>query len=135
MIHYFVGEKREMKGSDCRKNLILVAISMKEKGLDLHDGGKKIHKLLISLIELQKIAYSPASQRSQRTILRALNQSFVFGELLSELVGPKPESCGERSMYGMPFHCIVCHLGEQLRLISGRSLVAEHAERYFNKLR
>ena len=133
LVFLSLGENREMKGSDCRKNIILVAIAMKEKDLDV-GAGHRIYKLLLSLIELQKLAYAPASQRDHRSILRALNQSYLFGELLTSLAHD-PKKATERSVFGMPFHCIVCHLAEQLRLISGRSLVAEHAERYFNKLR
>ena len=121
-----------MKGSDCRKNVLLVAVAKKEKDIGV-GAGHRIYKMLLSLIELQKLAYAPL-QRDHRSILRALNQSYLFGELLTSLAHD-PKKASERSIFGMPFHCIVCHLAEQLRLISGISLVAEHAERYLNKLR
>lgn len=38
-------------------------------------------------------------------------------------------------MFGLPFHCIIVCVAEQLRLASGRSIAAEHADQYFNKLR
>ena len=123
-----------MKGSECRKNLILVAISMQEKGFDTNPNTRQLFSLLVCLIELQKIAYSLAADRTPRAILRAYNQSYLFRILCAE-VFPELHECTERAMYGMPMHCITTHLAEQLRLICGRSLVAEHAERYFNKLR
>ena len=42
----------------------------------------------------------------------ALNQSFVFADLLCDLFSPLPESC-ERTVHGMQFLGIVCHFGEQ----------------------
>lgn len=121
-----------MKGTDCRINLIKLAHFLTQKQ-DTNDG-RKMLALVTSLIELQKLAYAPDSERSPRAILRAYNQSFVFALVYMDLF-QTPTASKHRSVIGMPFHCLTVHLPESLRLVSGRSIVAEHAERYFNKLR
>lgn len=123
---------REMKGTDCRLNLIKIAHFLSKK--QCQDEARKPFALVMSLVELQKLAYAPDCQRSPRSILRAYNQSFIFATTYAQMF-QDPKSAQHRSMYGMPFHCIAVHLPESLRLVSGRSLVAEHAERQFNKLR
>ena len=120
-----------MKGIDCRMNLIKVTAHLCLNHQQSSDG-QKMYTLLLSLVELQKIAYAPQSQRSPRSILRCYNQSFIFATTCIELFGG---SRAGKSMFGMPFHCMVTHLPELLRLVSARSIVAEHAERHFNKLR
>ena len=129
---FILVENREMKGTDCRKNIINIAQLLEKHQCSAE--GHKIYSLVIALIELQKIAYAPLSERSPRSILRAYNQSFIFSLHCLDLFND-PKSCTQRSMFGMPFHVISVHLAETLRLIGGRSLVAEHAERHFNKLR
>ena len=123
-----------MKGSECRKNLILTTISMVQQNLHVHPASAKIYQALLCLVELQKIAYGLESDRTAKTILRAHNQSMLFGILCLDLFN-SPKTCNIRSMFGMPMHCITNHLPVELRLVSGRTLVAENAERYFNKLR
>ena len=127
-------ENREMKGSECWKNLVLAAISMSQQGLDGSPDGSKIYRMIIALIELQKIAYALESERTARTILRAHNQAMIFGLLCMELF-KNPKTCSIRAMFGIPMHSITNHLPAELRLVSGRTLVAENAERYFNRLR
>lgn len=122
-----------MKGTDCRLNLIKVTAHLYAHHQNCHDG-RRMYGLLLSLVELQRLAYSTEASRSPRSILRCYNQSFVFGVRCVELFNT-PRSCNVRSMFGMPFHCLVVHLAEMLRLVSGRSIIAEHAERHFNKLR
>lgn len=122
-----------MKGTDCRLNLIKVAAHLFSEHQESADG-RTIYRLLLPLIELQKIAYSTSAHRSPRTILRCYNQSFLFASRCIELFR-ETHQCTHRSLFGMPFHCIVVHLPETLRLISARSIVADHAERHFNKLR
>ena len=48
---------------------------------------------------------------------------------------PTKTKTSHRSMFGVPFHNISVHLPEMLRLVSGKSIMAEAAERHFNKLR
>ena len=132
MFLFITAQNREMKGSDCRINLIKVAHFLTQKQ-DTNDG-RKMLTLVTSLIELQKLAYAPDSERTARAVLRAYNQSFIFALIYMDLF-KDPKSSKHRSVFGMPFHCLTVHLPESLRLVSGRSIVAEHAERYFNKLR
>ena len=88
--------------------------------------------MLIRLVEIQKIAYSLERDRSQRPILRCCNLCFEFANLAIELfVDPKKP----RSLFGMPFHSLVNHSPLQYKLVNGRSIVAEQAERHFSKFR
>ena len=96
--------------------------------------GRDIYRVLIALVELQKIAYAEECERSPRTVLRAYNQSFIFALLYMKLFN-KPIKSRERAMFGMPFHALSHHLPDMIRLVNGRSIVAESAERHFGKLR
>ena len=96
--------------------------------------GREIYQLQISLVELQKNAYSEESDRTPRSILRAYNQSFAFAMLYIKLFN-NPKKVNYRKMFGMPFHALSVHLAETCRIINDRSIVAEAAERHFNKLR
>ena len=133
LCHLFViAGAREMKGTDCRLNIIKMA-SVMHSNQDTHLG-RDIYRLLMSLIELQKIAYAEENERSPRIVLRAYNQSFVFALLYLKLFS-SPKKSKERAMFGMPFHAISHHLPDIIRLVNGRSIGAKAAERHFNKLR
>lgn len=119
-----------MKGTDCRMNLIKLTNCLAKHAHK--DAGRSIYNMLLSLVELQKLAYALESDRSPRSILRAYNQSFVFALSHITLFGSHDHKKG---MYGMPFHSIATHLAEMLRIVSGRAIVAEQAERHFNTLR
>ena len=109
MINLFTVTNREMKGTDCRLNIIKIAhfLWTKREQKD----AQKMYKMVMALIELQKLAYAPASERCPRSILRAYNPSFVFALTYMELFAD-PKSAQHRAMYGMPFHCITVHLPE-----------------------
>ena len=122
-----------MKGTECRLNLLKLLNHIDTIRIT-QDLSKKVVQMLVCLAEIQKALYSTESQRSSRLILRAINQTFLFGVLATELFAD-PKSCYRRSMFGMPFHAITAHLGQMIRLVNGRSIVAEAAERQFNKAR
>ena len=94
--------------------------------------GKHEYNLLMSLVELQNIAYADEIKRNPRTILKADNQLYIFAIEYVRLFSltNKP-----RSVFGMPYHALPNHLPEMLRLVNGRSILAEQAERHFQKLR
>lgn len=96
--------------------------------------GRELYKVLIHLTELQKIAYSEEAQRTPKMVLRAYNQSFMFALAYMKLF-KEPKKNTHRSMFGVPFHNISVHLPETMRLVNGRSIMAEAAERHFNKLK
>ena len=131
----FSVENSEMKGTKCRLNLILITLhlSKQEKTRSTREG-QKVLTMLLALVEIQKIAYSLESARSPKSILRCLNLCFIFG-ILSIEIFEHPVKTTRRSLFGMPFHSLVNHLPVQLRLVNGRSIVAEQAERHFNKMR
>jgi len=113
-------------------NLVKVAVML--KNFEFTPDGRTMYRMLLSLIELQRLAYALDTQRTQKNILRAYNHSFLFAMKCMELF-KEPKTCSKRAMFGMPFHCLTVHLPETLRIVSGRSLVAESAERHFHKLR
>lgn len=123
-----------MKGTDCRLNLIRIT-----NMLSLHTevaNCREIYNMLIALIELQKVGYASDNDRTPRAILRAYNQSYVFALSYITLYSTsKNRNSSARSIFGMPFHALSVHLPEMFRLICGKSIVAEQAERHFNKLR
>ena len=119
-----------MKGSECRLNLIKLTSMLTDKTLTPE--GRHVYNLLMSLVELQKIAYADETSRTPRTIQRAYNQAFIFATLYIKLFSSTTKP---RSVFGMPFHSLTNHLPEMLRLVNGRSIVAEQAERHFHKLR
>ncbi|KAF6027618.1 hypothetical protein EB796_014070 [Bugula neritina] len=125
---------REMKGRDCRLNLIKVT-GLLQQHIEVANCNK-ICKMLLALVELQQLAYADENKRTPKMILRAYNQSYVFATTyISLFCGNSSVSSSQRSLFGMPFHSIVVHLPEMLRLINGQSIVAEQAERHFNKIR
>ena len=109
-----------MTGGDCRKNIVLV-IATKETDLDVGTG-HQIYKLLHSLIEREKACISKETMEAS---LQPWNQSYIFTALLTSLAHDSKKTT-ERSIFGMPFHCTMSYLTEQLTLISSRSLVADH---------
>lgn len=96
--------------------------------------GRDVYKCLVSLVELQKLVYSEECKRTPKSILRAYNQSFIFALAYMKLF-KTPTKNTHRAMFGVPFHNISVHLPETLRLVNGRSIMAEAAERHFNKLK
>lgn len=133
MYPFFTADNRDMKGSDCRGNLIKLVNLLSTSNIESPEGHSVI-RLLSSLVDIQKVAYSRESDRNPRTILRAYNQCFVFSIHYIELFS-NPKSNTRRAMFGMPFHALTVHLPETLRLVNGISMVAEQAERQFNQIR
>ena len=126
------GDNSDMSGSKCRENLIKLTCFFSDK--QDTQTGRKIFTMLLSLVELQKLAYSLEEFRTEKSILRAHCQAYKFGSVYSEIFS-HPAVKKPRTMFGMSFHSLTCHLAETLRIISCRSIVAEQAERHFNKLR
>lgn len=121
-----------MSGSQSREGLIKLTNYMSTKGTEQ---GVRIYTMLLSLVELQKLAYSLENDRSPRSILRAYCQAFRFGLSYIDIFSDNPNLKRRRSVFGQSFHSLTCHLPDMLRIVNGRSIVAEQAERHFNKLR
>lgn len=134
IIFFFIiaGDKSDMSGSQSREGLIKLTNFMSSKCSEI---GTKIYTMLLSLVELQKLAYSMEDHRTPRSILRGYCQAFRFGLSYTDLFSDNPNVKKPRSVFGMSFHSLTCHLPDMLRIVNGRSIVAEQAERHFNKLR
>lgn len=121
-----------MKGSDCRLNLIKLTNCFYNKCETAM--GRRIYKMLLPLVEMQQMIYAEESQRTAKSILRLYNQTFLFSVYFHELFAGN-EVKKPRALFGMSHHAIISHLPDLMRRINGRSIVAEQAERHFNKLR
>lgn len=121
-----------MSGSKCRESLIILTNIM----YDAQEShlSRKIYSMLLSLVELQKLAYATENERTPRSVLRAYCHAYKFGLVYRDIFSTdhikKP-----RTVFGNSFHSLTCHLADTLRIVNGRSIVAEQAERHFNKFR
>lgn len=127
-----VSVEKRVKGTQRRIDLINLLEMLTPHTLS--EKGRQIHTMLTCLVEIQHMAYAPESARTERLILRAHTKCFIFGIHYIKLF-KNPRKNSPRSMFGMPFHTVVTHLPETLRLISGQSILAENAERHFNSFR
>ena len=74
-----------MKGTECRLNLIRFT-SLMHQYINIPEG-RDLYRLLISLVELQKLAYADDNKRTQKSILRAYNLSLIFATMYIKLYG------------------------------------------------
>lgn len=88
--------------------------------------------MLFALTELQRLAYQLASKRSTKDVLRAHLMALQFAVNYSDIF---KDTDKKRLVFGTPYHSVVCHFAESLRLMSLRSIVTEAAERMFHELR
>lgn len=131
-VSFFPAATNVSKGTNCRLNLIKMANILSSH--QHKPEGLAAYKVLIHLVELQKIAYSEEEQRTPKMILRAYNQSFMFALAYIKLF-KEPTMNNHRAMFGVPFHNLSVHLPETIRLVNGRTIMAEAPERHFNKLK
>ena len=118
--YLLVVTEKDMKGTDPVPHASVYIIIRESRDL---------YRLPISPVELQKLAYADDNKRTQKSIPRAYNQSFIFATMYIKLFGDSTKTkTSHKSMFGVPFHNISFHLREKLRLVSGESMMAEAAE-------
>ena len=121
--------EKDMKGTECRLNLLRFTSLMHQYTNTHVLGGRDLYYLLISLVELQKSAYADDDKRKQKCILRAYSQSIIFATVYIKLFGdPTKTKTSHRSMFGMLFHNMSVLLPYMLCLVSRKSIMAEAAE-------
>ena len=65
-----------MKGTECRLNLIRFT-SLMHQYIDIPEG-RDLYRLLISLVELQKLAYADDNKRTQKKYPKGIQPEFHF---------------------------------------------------------
>ena len=127
------GERQHFRGCDAR----LTAIHFASLCLKLHQEEKISDKLLQlsqTIVEISKIGYSSYGSRNQKTILRCHNLCFTFALLLDELI-PHPKKLSTSKWYGSHYHSLTVHFPMWFRIFSIKSLIPEHEEATFHKIR
>ena len=114
--------EKDMKGTECRLNLLRFTSLMHQYINTLVLGGRDLYRLLTSLVELQKSACADDKKRTQKSILRAYNQSIIFATVYIKLFGDTTKTKNvHRSMFGTLIHNMSVLLPYMLCLVSGRN--------------
>ena len=119
--------KDTVRCSDLHKAVILIYLKLKELNCDV-----QLTELYRTAVEMSSFCYMHESQRTQRTILRMHNISFLHAYLCTVLFS-NPKSTTRRRMFGRFFHSLTVHAALLFRIISLRSLNTEQHERMFQK--
>jgi len=77
--------------------------------------------------------YQNDDKRTQRSVLRLYNISFLHGQAVQNALTP-PKAMSYRKLFGIYYHGAVDHAPLIYRLISLRSISAELFERYFDRV-
>ena len=89
-------------------------------------------QLLYTLKEICRISYLKSVERSQKTVLRLYNVTFMHYLRCIEIFGENPKI---PKTYGKYFESVIIHFADHYRIIALSSLYAESEERIFNALR
>lgn len=118
--------KDTKRGCDYRIALVKLCILLKNKI------SPQVYEILITLCEIQRLLYAKEEKRTSSTVLHMNNIIFRHAIALNNFFGGKKLKLSNRKMFGKYYHAIVCHAGDQYRIISGRSSNTEQEERTFN---
>ena len=88
-------------------------------------------QLLLDTMTITQILYAKVQERSQKSVLRLHNQTFLHAIACEEVIG-KPIILTKKKFYGHYLHSLVCHAPIQHRIICSRSTNTEQQERHFN---
>ena len=123
-------EKDKKRCCDWRKILLALTQDLYQK----IDG--KVHKLLKTLTEIQRILYLSDDFRSPKEILRLHNSCFEHYVLLKEIfnISHLSSAMTRDKLFGKYAHNLMVHAPIQYRLVSGESINAEDEERVFNTI-
>ena len=117
--------KETKRGSDYRKATLLILQAMQQ-----HSTDHKLTMLFASAAEIQEIVYAREDRKSDQSILRLHNLTFIHGKLCNQLF---PKSDKKSQLYGNYFHSLMCHAPQLYRVISLRSINTEYQERMFKQ--
>ena len=122
--------KTQVKGTDARLMLVRATRILQES-----NAPDNIKMLLSSLHEIIHLAYSPEINRTQVSIFRLINLTFIFSHLLQKIISKPKGDVTKRRLFGSYFHAISVHAGDLFRIICLKSLAAERQERVFGEMR
>ena len=122
------GSKDKVTGSDYRLSTIIVYQNMKGKCL------KDTEDLLLTLVEITKLAYTKAKYRNQKYILRLYNITFKHAMLCINQLRGAVKKISVQKLFGVYFHSITSHLPQVARIIAPSSIHTEDEERMFSKI-
>lgn len=86
------------------------------------------------MVEITRIAYDNAENRSPRQVLRLHNQTFLHFMRCTILIGNSPKNLTSRKMYGRYWHSLTTHARIVYRIISLSSVHTEEEERTFSSI-
>ena len=117
----------------CDRRRILLVLT---KALRFEIDGK-VHSLLNTLSEIQRILYLEDDKRTPREVLRLHNCSFQHFVLMKELfdLSKLSKKMSRDLLFGKYMHNLMVHAPLQYRIISGSSINCEGEERIFNMLK
>ena len=122
-------EKEQKRCCDRRKILVTLTHALYGKI------NGKIHRLLKTLSEIQRILYLNDEFRTPKEILRLHNCCFEHFVLLNNVIGFELQNISRDKLYGKYMHNLLVHAPLQYRLVSGESINCEAEERYFNSIK
>ncbi|XP_065661972.1 uncharacterized protein LOC136084831 [Hydra vulgaris] len=115
---------------DHRKSLLVIT-----KWFQEHQPFHFISTLLTQLSEIQEILYLGDDFRKPVVILRLLITTFLHSIYTNIYLEGNIKSMSERKYFGIYYHSLIRHSGEQFRLFSGRSCNTEKEEAFFHPLK
>ena len=119
--------KETLRGSDFRKGAILML-----KALQDILPNSFVTTTLSTAVEITELLYSRPHKRTQQSMLRLHNLSFVHAKLCSDHLS-NPKKMSQRKMFGRYFHAITAHSPLLYRIITPRLLNTEVEERVFGQ--
>ena len=119
--------KETLRGSDFRKGAILML-----KALQDILPNSFVTTTLSTAVEIAELLYSRPHKRTQQSMLRLHNLSFVHAKLCSDHLS-NPKKMSQRKMFGRYFHAITAHSPLLYRIITPRLLNTEAEERVFGQ--
>ena len=127
----YKNQKEQKRCCDWRKILLLITSNTHFQ----IDG--IVHRLLMTLSEIQRILYLDDDHRTAKEILRLHNVAFEHFVLLKRVMKTKKFSANmtRDKMFGKYSHNLMVHAPMQYRLISGKSVNVENEERFFNTIK
>lgn len=120
-------DKETLRGSDYRKGVILILLTLTEL-----QPASTLTTLVQTAVEITEILYSDPSKRTPQMILRLHNVCFVHAKLCTEAFS-KPKLLSTRKMFGRHYHVLTTHAPLLQRIISPRLLNTEAEERLFGQ--
>ena len=120
-------QKDKIRGVDFRLSAIIMCNTIRGKCRP------SVQQLLDSLVEISRLLYAPAEERTPKFVLRFYNMTFQHAHLCISIIN-KPKSLTQRKFYGQYFHSISTETALNSRVVSPKSTNTEDEERHFSRV-